>query len=219
MAKAYSIWMLGLVAAAALAGAMGPAAAADNPAARRERELGRRLQLVQQENGELQSKLKALADKEAETEKTAQERTARAVRSAARLARELDAVRKESANVRSGLEAKLKAAEGEREDLRRRLEDTARQLKLAQQEVTRLTGFSANQVEALGRQGKLIEACNDRNAKLKALAEELVGKLKPDTGTAPLRLLGFSEVESYNLFREYRDKLDGLKTTPAAQPQ
>ncbi len=201
--------------ALALAGGGGAAAADGDKKPGRERELARRVQQLQQEKGELSGKLKELGDKSEELNQAID----RARRDAAKALRELAASKKESAERAAELAAKAEAFATERKDLKRRLEETTTRLAQRENEKRKLEEVAAVQVEAMGRQGLLIESCRSDNAKLYQYGDELLQKLKSEGRRSRYSLTGLGEVDSFNVYQDYRDKLDKLRIEPPRAPQ
>jgi chromosome segregation ATPase len=199
---------LALLAAVLLSAADGSVAAdAGDKKSGRERELARRVQLLQQEKGELAAKLKDLGDKGEELNQAAE----RAKRDAARASRDLAAAKQEGAAVAAELAVKAEAFETEKKDLRRRLEETAARLALRENEQRRLAETAALQLESMGRQGKLIESCRSENAKLYDYGAELLQQFRREAAGSGYALIGLGGVEAFNAYQDYRDKLDRLR--------
>lgn len=185
------------------------AADGDKRAAGRERELARKLQLQQQEKSKLEQEKGELAEQLKQASSKAEGLTqaeARARREAGAASRELGAARKENA----ALGDKLKTAETELAETKRKLDETAQTLKQRDADKQRLERTGAEQVQAIARQSRLIETCEDRNAKLQSVGNELLQKIRGDRG-AVSPVSGLSEIETFNLWQEYRDKIDAQK--------
>jgi chromosome segregation ATPase len=199
-----------LVFAGLVAGGLASAADTDKKAAARDREQARRAQKMQQENAELKAKVKELGDKGEEASQALE----RAKREAAGVARELARTRKEgeegAAARQAEYAAKAEAQENEKRELKGRLDETAARLAQCDREKRQLEDVVAAQVDTMGRQAGLIQSCRRDNAQLHGYATDLLQKFRAEGERSLIPVLGLREVETFNVYQEYRDKLDKL---------
>ena len=85
-------------------------------------------------------------------------------------------------------------------------------------EKRQLENIAAEQVAVLGRQSRLIDTCRSNNIQLHRFGMELLDKLHVETAHNSEPLLGFAQVDSYNLDQEFREKLDRLRLVEPEQP-
>lgn len=173
----------------------------------RERELAFKLQQLQQEKikaerekTEANGKLKEFADKTAELERGQEQ----AKRSAESASRSLGSARKEN----EALSVKLKAAEARIAEMSTQLETASATLKQRDTQQRKLESVSATQVETMGRQAKMIDACVDKNQKLQGYSVELMKKFK-DGGSK------LNSIETFDVAQDYREKVEAEKIVPA----
>jgi septal ring factor EnvC (AmiA/AmiB activator) len=203
-----------------LAGTAG--AADDKRAAGREREMARRLQQLQQQNGDLnaklndaQAKLKELGDKSEDQAKS----LARAKRDIAKTAADLSAAKQESAD----LGAKLDAERTQKGGVQHELDDTRAALAQRDKEKRWLEDVAAAQVQTLGRQAGMIESCRAESGRLYQFGADLLQKFKDVAASRADLFTGLGKVDSFNVYQDYRDQLERLKpgapnVTSQAQP-
>jgi len=196
-------------------------AAAQNPQLSREREAVRRaqsaLQKAEQEKAKLLEDKASLEKENAELAKkvkasTAAQRGLAAARKKTseqallieELQRQLDAAKARLTQSNSNAEAlskRLAAAE----EQGRQLED---RLRASDQQV-------AQQREIIGRQAQNALACNDNNAKLYAVSQELMARYqRKGVWDAILQrepVTGLKQVQIDNILQDYKDKIDALK--------
>lgn len=202
--------MAALLIAGMAAGGAACAADTDKKAAARDREQARRAQKLQQENAELKAKVKELGDKGDE----ASQALDRAKREAAGVTRELARTRKEAEDSAAARQAefaaKAEALENEKRELKGKLDETAARLAQRDREKRQLEEVAATQVGTMGRQAGLIQSCRSDNAQLHGYAIELLQKFRAEGERSLIPVFGLREVETFNVYQEYRDKLDKL---------
>lgn len=181
-------------------------AAADDKKAGKDREMARRLQVLQQEKTELGAKLKEMSDKSEELAKAAEQ----GKREADGKARELAAERRS----RTELAAKLEKAEEDLRALKARHEETLATLARRENEKRALERVGAEHAVIIGRQARLVDAYRDRSNQLHGQAMELLEKLRVAEKRQADPFIGLAEVEAFNAYQDYRDKLDRLRVEP-----
>ncbi|HTY03061.1 MAG TPA: hypothetical protein VMC81_04950 [Rhodocyclaceae bacterium] len=189
--------------AAALTLVLAADAGAQDKKIGQEKELARRVQLLQQEKSDLGGKLQEARTKAEELSKAVEENK----RGAEKTARELSSARRS----RAELTARVEKLEGEQRDLQARLDDTARQLATRENEKRMLEGVANEQVEVIGRQSRLIESYRSANTQLQQVAGEVLDKLRKATDGKADPVLGLAKVDGYNLDQSYRERLDKLR--------
>jgi chromosome segregation ATPase len=187
-----------------VAGSASAFAQSDNKKGGKDREMARRVQQLQKEKGELSNKLKGLEDKTEELTKAADS----AAQEAASKSQALSGLKKQST-------ARITSLETELTEVKRKLDETSTQLARRESEKRLLEGVAAEQVDVMGRQGKLIEICHNDNAKLYQYGKELLQKYKND-GDSSFNPIDLGKVDSFNIYQESLDKIDKLKI---ASPQ
>jgi chromosome segregation ATPase len=191
--------MFVLVLTAAFGLATGTANAQENGG----REAARRLQLLQQEKGQLGAKLKAATDKAEAMSKTAEENK----RDAERTSREL----KSSKRAHAELAARLEKLEEEQRVLQAKFDETSTALDQRNKEKQALEEVKAEQLTVLGRQSRLITTCRDSNAKLFGLGSDLLDRLRTETKRNSDPLFGLGEVDGYNFEQDSRENLNKFR--------
>ena len=189
----------------------------------RERELLRRAQSALQRSE--QDKAKLQEDKaRLEGEKAGLDAKLKA---AQRTRRELAVARKKEADQQKALDeshqqteaAKAKIAElqGQLEKMAGALHQSEEQGRQLAAQVKDLDQKLAQQREIIARQTQIVQACDEKNAKLVEVTNELLAKYKQkgvwDAIAQQEPFTGIKEVQIQNLLQDYRDKVEGLRVS------
>jgi chromosome segregation ATPase len=199
--------------------AAGAPARADDKQAAREREMLRRLQRdnqglardkrqLEQEKDELTSKNETITKNLKRSESLARSRRA-----------ELERAAKEKAE----LSAKLEELDKRYQDLTAKHQATEESLRVSEALVKRFDAQLGEQREIIGRQAQAAQALEDKNSKLYQVAAELLERYRR-VGVADVLLkgepfTGIKQVETENVFNEYREKLDAQRSDSGRKPQ
>jgi chromosome segregation ATPase len=198
-------WALGM----AFLAILGSAVAADSAKGGKEKEMARRLQMLQQEKAELGVKLKEANTKAEELTKAVEEGK-----------QELDQSQRELAAVQRKLtetKGQLTRLQSEHASLKVAYEDKSTQLAQREKEKRFLEGVTKEQLSALGLQSRKLEICRASNDSLYSTATELLDKHRSDGMRNTDHVLGFSEVSTFNTYQDYRDRFDGARADGARE--
>jgi chromosome segregation ATPase len=194
-------------------------ARADDKQAAREREMLRRLQRDNQ--GLARDKRQLEQEKEELTGKN-QAITKDLKRSQA-LARSRRIELERAAKEKAELTARLEELEKRYQDLTTKHQATEESLRVSEALVKRFDAQLGEQREIIGRQAQAAQALEDKNTKLYQVAAELLERYRRvGVGDVLLKaepFTGIKQVETDNVFNEYREKLDAQRSEPARKPQ
>jgi chromosome segregation ATPase len=187
----------------------------------REREMLRRVQAALQRSEQEKAKLQE------EKSKLEQEKAdlAAKLQATGKVQKELSAARKKQGEQAQLIEqtqrqldlSKAKAAELETklEKMTRRASSSEDQGKQLGAQIKDLGEKLEQQRAIIGRQTQMVQACDERNAKLVGLTNELVAKYRDkgvwDALAQREPFTGIQEVRIQNAMQEYREKADALK--------
>jgi chromosome segregation ATPase len=198
-----------LLSVAVAFGVVTSAYGADDNKASKDKEMARRVQMLQQEKTALGAKLKEADSKTEELNKAVEQ----SKRGADRSARELAAARRSHAE----LAARLEKLEEEHKALQARFDETSTVLARRENEKRMLEGVAAEQVAVMGRQSRLIDTYRGNNTQLHRYGIELLDKLRVETKGLSDSLFGLAQVDRYNFDQDYRDKLNRLRLVEPEQ--
>ena len=220
---------LAVLLTAVLAGAAAPALAQqDRSAEKAARRQQQQMQALQQQVSQAQAeKAKIEQDRErdrAAVDKQLQARSQAAARALAgqRTSDErLKALQAEQQQLAARVAELEKAAEDQRRQAEIALAGKDRELAQAAQAQARLEADRGQWQQRFGEQARAVVECTDKNERLVALSAELLNRWQGKGVFDALRerepVLGWNDVQIFNLVQDYRDKTDSERFVPRVE--
>lgn len=174
------------------------AVAADKRSAR-EREMASRLQQMQVEKTRLDQENSGLKAKVSELELEVE----RMRQTEAAVKRDLAGIRRE----KTDLGEQLKKSEAGSADLSQRLSDAQATIGKREREKAIVESVVDEQVGVIGRQAKLIETCEAKNARLYSAGMAALAQFR-ESGGQGWALLGFDRVKAFDSYQAFRDQFE-----------